>query len=68
MAKNKPRKKTIRLRSGYSMDSRGAAPRPFTVQEMANLLLADRGEATPTTVGKNWLSTIINRRPELCTP
>ncbi|ODM20650.1 hypothetical protein SI65_03703 [Aspergillus cristatus] len=36
------------------MDMRGAAPRPSTVQEMANILLAARGSSPPHTVGKNW--------------
>ncbi|GFG03195.1 hypothetical protein IFM5058_01312 [Aspergillus udagawae] len=36
-----------------SMDLRGAAPRPSTIQEMANILLAARGETPPTTVSKN---------------
>lgn len=36
-----------------SMDTRGAAPRLSTVQEMANIILAARGETSPTTVGKN---------------
>jgi hypothetical protein len=48
-----------------SMDSRGAAPRPATVQEMANILLAARGSYPPPTVGKNWASTFINRREEI---
>jgi hypothetical protein len=34
---------------------------------MANILLAARGSTPPPTVGKNWPSTFINRRPELCT-
>jgi DDE superfamily endonuclease/Tc5 transposase-like DNA-binding protein/Psq-like protein len=50
-----------------SMDSRGAAPRPSTVREMANILLAARGETPPTTVGKNWPSTFIQRRDEIRT-
>ena len=50
-----------------SMDARGAAPRPATVGEMANILLAARGSTPSPTVGKNWPSTFINRRPELCT-
>jgi hypothetical protein len=50
-----------------SMDTRGAAPRPATVAEMANILLAARGCYPPPTVGKNWSSTFINRRPELRT-
>jgi len=48
-----------------SMDSRGAAPRPATVREMANILLAARGSNPPPTVGKNWPSTFVQRRDEL---
>ena len=36
-----------------SLDSRGAAPRPATIREMANILLATRGESPPPTVGIN---------------
>jgi hypothetical protein len=35
------------------MDTRGAASRPSTMREMANILLATRGESPPATVGKN---------------
>jgi hypothetical protein len=48
-----------------SMDTRGAAPRPATIGEMANILLAERGSYPPPTVGKNWPSTFINRREEI---
>jgi len=48
-----------------SMDSRGAALRPNTVRDMANVLLAARGSHPPSTVGKNWALTFINRRPEI---
>jgi hypothetical protein len=48
-----------------SMDSRGAAPRPATVGEMANILLAARGSNPPPTVGVNWPSNFIKRRDEL---
>jgi hypothetical protein len=48
-----------------SMDSRGAAPRPSTVREMANILLAARGTIPPLTVGVNWASSFVNRRDEL---
>jgi hypothetical protein len=51
----------------FSMDSRGAAPRPSTIQEMANILLAARGSTPPLTVGVNWASTFVNRRDELRT-
>jgi hypothetical protein len=48
-----------------SMDARGAAPRPATVGEMANILLAARGSSPPPTIGKNWPSAFIKRRDEL---
>jgi hypothetical protein len=48
-----------------SMDSRGAAPRPSTVREMANILLATRGIHPPPTVGVNWTSSFVKRREEL---
>jgi hypothetical protein len=47
------------------MDTRGAAPRPSTVREMANILLAARGDTPSPTVGKNWLSSFVERRDEL---
>jgi hypothetical protein len=50
-----------------SMDTRGAAPRPATVGEMANILLAARGSQPPPTVGKNWPSKFVQRRDELRT-
>jgi hypothetical protein len=51
----------------FSMDSRGAAPRPATVREMANILLAARGSNPPPTVGVNWASNFVKRRDELRT-
>jgi hypothetical protein len=48
-----------------SMDSRGAAPRPATVREMANLLLAARGSTPPLTVGENWVTKFVKRHPSL---
>jgi DDE superfamily endonuclease/helix-turn-helix, Psq domain/Tc5 transposase DNA-binding domain len=50
-----------------SMDSRGAAPRPTTVREMANILLAARGATPPLTVGENWVYNYVKRQPELAT-
>jgi hypothetical protein len=49
------------------MDSRGASPRPAAVGIMANILLAAGGSHPSPTVGKNWPSSFINRRPELRT-
>jgi len=44
------------------LDSRGFPPRPQAVQEMADLLLSDRGESS---VGKNWTTNFIKRRTEI---
>jgi hypothetical protein len=44
------------------LDLRGFPPRPRDVQEMADLLLAERG-GTP--VGKNWATNFTNRHPEI---
>lgn len=43
---------------------RGAAPRPSTVREMTNILLAARGKP-PLTVGVNWALAFVKRRKEL---
>ncbi|RJE17622.1 Pogo transposable element [Aspergillus sclerotialis] len=51
----------------FSIDSRGAAPRPATIREIANILLAARGSNPPLTVGVNWALSFIKRRDELRT-
>ena len=48
-----------------SMDSRGSAPRPSMVQEMANLLLEKRGTTPVILVGEKWVYNFIKRRPLL---
>ena len=48
-----------------SLDQRGAAPRPFHVQEMANILLSKRGDTNIKAVGINWATNFIKRRDEL---
>ncbi|OQE11280.1 hypothetical protein PENFLA_c074G06585, partial [Penicillium flavigenum] len=48
-----------------SMDSRGSAPRPSTVREMANLLLEKRGTTPVVSVGKNWVTEFVKRHPLL---
>ena len=48
-----------------SMDTRGAAPRPATIREMANLLLAARGSTLALTVGQNWCTKFVKRHLEL---
>jgi hypothetical protein len=48
-----------------SMDLRGAAPRPATVREMANLLLEKRGSSPVLSVGENWVTKFVKRRPLL---
>lgn len=49
----------------FSINSRGAAPRPSTVREIANILLAARGITPPPTVGVNWSLNFVKRRDEL---
>jgi hypothetical protein len=44
------------------LDSRGFPPRPQDVQEMADLLLSERGKSP---VGKNWATNFIKRRTEI---
>ena len=48
-----------------SIDSRGAAPRPSTVREMADLLLAARGSTPLISVGENWVTNFVKRHPIL---
>ena len=50
-----------------SLDDRGAAPRPNTVREAANILLKTRGSTPPITVGKNWVENFVRRHSELST-
>ena len=47
------------------MDSRGAAPTPATVRDMANLLLSKRGTIPIKTVGEKWVYNFTQRTPEL---
>jgi hypothetical protein len=47
------------------MDLRGAAPRPSTVREIADLLLAARGSSSPLSVGDNWVTNFVKRHPIL---
>jgi hypothetical protein len=49
------------------VDSRGAAPRPSTVREMADLLLAARGFTPVFSVGNNWVTNFVKRHPNLAT-
>jgi predicted HTH domain antitoxin len=48
-----------------SMDSRGSAPRPSMVREMANLLLIYRGTTPVLSVGNNWVTNFVKRHPDL---
>jgi hypothetical protein len=50
-----------------SMDTRGAAPRPEAVREMANLLLAKRGVGPIQQVGEKWVYNFVKRHDELAT-
>jgi hypothetical protein len=50
-----------------SLDQRGAAPRPSHVQDMANILLSNRGSSNIQPIGKNWVYNFIKRHDELKT-
>jgi predicted HTH domain antitoxin len=50
-----------------SRDLRGVPPRPSYVQEIANILLQADNPSGFKPVGKNWVSTFINRRDEIKT-
>ena len=41
------------------------APRPSTVREIADLLLAARGSTPPPLVGKDWVTKFVKRHPIL---
>jgi hypothetical protein len=50
-----------------SLDIRGAAPRPFQVREMAQIIL-DAATSTPSLpIRKNWVTEFTKRRPEIKT-
>ncbi|OQD85175.1 hypothetical protein PENSOL_c105G05350 [Penicillium solitum] len=48
-----------------SMDSRGSAPQPSIVREMADLLLEKRGTTSVLSVGEKWVYNFVKRRPLL---
>ena len=48
-----------------SLDQRGAAPRPSHVQDMANILLSNRGSSNLQPIGKNWVYNFIKRHDGL---
>lgn len=48
-----------------SMDSRGAAPSPTAVREIANILLAQRGQIPLEYVGQKWAYNFTQRQPEI---
>ena len=50
----------------YSLERRGVPPRPRMLGEMANILLAERDlTKTPKKIGVNWVTSFINRYPDL---
>lgn len=49
----------------FLLDSREAAPRPSTIRDMADILLAKRGESPSLIVGVRWLLTFAKRRDKL---
>jgi hypothetical protein len=50
-----------------SLDIRGAALRPTTVRETANILLAARLTTPVQEVGEKWAYNFVNRHPKLAT-
>jgi hypothetical protein len=48
------------------LDAQGYPPRLRYVREMANIVLASRGDASPQTVGKNWPDNFVKRQETLC--
>ena len=57
-----PQEETAIVQYILDLDSRGFPPRVQDVREMADLLLVARSEST---VGKNWTTNFVKRRPEL---
>ena len=50
-----------------SLDIHGAAPRPFQVREMAQIIL-DAATSTPSlAIRKNWVTEFTKQRPEIKT-
>jgi hypothetical protein len=47
------------------MNDGGGAPRPSTVQEMADFLLRHRGTSNTTPIGQNWVTKFVKRHPEI---
>jgi hypothetical protein len=47
------------------MDSYRVAPRPSTIREIADLLLAARGSTPPLSVGQNWVTNFVKRHSDL---
>jgi len=50
-----------------SMDQRGAAPQPSHFQDMANILLSNRGSSNVQPIGQNWVYKFIKRHDRLKT-
>jgi hypothetical protein len=50
----------------FSLDLRGAAPRPNDIQIMADILISEHGDTLPILkVGKNWVSKFLQRNKDL---
>jgi hypothetical protein len=49
------------------LDHKGFPPRLSVVGDTANIILASRDTASPTTVGKNWSANFVKRQPLLRT-
>jgi hypothetical protein len=47
------------------LDAQGFPPRLSVVRQIADIILATRGDASPQTVGQNWVRNFINRHDTL---
>ncbi|CEL10571.1 hypothetical protein ASPCAL13688 [Aspergillus calidoustus] len=48
-----------------SRDTRGVAPRPSHVQQMANIILQQDSPTPPKPIGKNWVTEFIKRHDSI---
>lgn len=48
-----------------SMDSRGLAPKRYMIKNIANFLLAERGDSVSYIIGQNWVNCFIACIPDI---
>jgi hypothetical protein len=57
----------VLLQRILDLDSQGFPPQLAIVRDIANLLLANRGQQPAPTIGKNWVTNFVKRYPSLQT-